>query len=376
MTTETQVYRDLQRHLDRLPIGFPATESGVEIRILKHLFTPEEASLAMQLSMLPEPLTRIHKRVRKSGVSTEELEQSLEQMVRKGLVMSRTRDGKTRYSNEMLAIGMYEHQVDRMAQGFVEDMLQYLDEGFGAELYRTKIPQLRTVPIERGVPQEYGVATYDSIREIVGAVEGQIVVANCICRQAKDRVGESCRQTELRETCLIFGHAAEHYLEMGLARSITKEEALAILSKAEDAGLVLQPINSQRPEAVCCCCGDCCGLLMAAKKFPKPSELYATSYYAEVDAERCNACASCVDRCQLQAAKLLNDVCAVDRDRCIGCGVCVASCTLKAIQLRKKETAPAPPASTGILYKNILTRKIGRWQMVKVGVKRLARMQV
>jgi len=376
MATETQVYRDLQRHLDRLPIGFPATESGVEIRILRHLFTPEEASLAMQLSMLPEPLTRIHKRVRKSGVSIEELEQSLERMVRKGLVMSRTRDGKTRYSNEMLAVGMYEHQVDRMAQGFVEDMLQYLDEGFGAELYRTKIPQLRTIPIERGIPQEYGVANYDSIREIVRAVEGQIVVANCICRQAKDRVGESCRQTDLRETCLIFGHSAEHYLDMGLARSITKEEALAILSKAEEAGLVLQPINSQRPEAVCCCCGDCCGLLMAAKKFPKPSELYATSYYAEVDAERCNACESCVDRCQLQAAKLLNDVCAVDRDRCIGCGVCVASCTLKAIHLRKKEAESVPPVSTGILYKSILTRKIGRWQMVKHGVKRLARMQV
>jgi electron transport complex protein RnfB len=375
MTTETQVYRDLQKHLDRLPVGFPATESGVETRILKHLFTPEEASLAMRLSMLPEPLTRIHKRVRKSGVSIQVLEQSLERMVQKGLVMSRTRDGRKYYSNEMLAIGMYEHQVDRMPQGFVEDMLQYLDEGFGAELYRTKIPQLRTVPVEQGVSQEYGVATYDSIREIVGAVEGQIVVANCICRQAKDRVGESCRQTELRETCLIFGHAAEHYLEMGLSRSITKEEALAILSKAEDAGLVLQPINSQRPEAVCCCCGDCCGLLMAAKRFPKPSELYATSYYAEVNAERCNACGSCVDRCQLQAAKLLNDVCAVDRDRCIGCGVCVASCTLQAIRLRKKD-APVPPASTGILYKNILTRKIGRWQMVKVGVKRLARMQV
>jgi NAD-dependent dihydropyrimidine dehydrogenase PreA subunit len=314
--------------------------------------------------------------VRKTRVSIEELGRSLERMVLKGLVASRDREGETRYSNEMLAIGMYEHQVDRMPQGFVEDMLQYLDEAFGAELYRTRIPQLRTVPVERGVPQEYSVATYDSIREIVGAVEGQMVVANCICRQAKDRVGESCRQTDLRETCLIFGRAAEHYLDMGLARSITKEEALTILSQAQEAGLVLQPINSQRPEAVCCCCGDCCGLLMAAKMFPKPSELYASSYYAEVDAERCNACASCVDRCQLQAAKLVNDICAVDRDRCIGCGVCVTNCSVKAIGLRKKETAPVPPVSTGILYKKILTRKIGRWRMVKLGAKRLARMQV
>ena len=46
MTTANQTYRDLQKHLDELPIGFPPTESGVEIRILKHLFTPEEAEIA------------------------------------------------------------------------------------------------------------------------------------------------------------------------------------------------------------------------------------------------------------------------------------------------------------------------------------------
>ena len=61
MATEDQVYRDLQRHLDGLPIGFPVTESGVEIRVLKHLFTPKEAHVATRLSMFPEPLERIHK---------------------------------------------------------------------------------------------------------------------------------------------------------------------------------------------------------------------------------------------------------------------------------------------------------------------------
>ena len=43
MSTEIDVYRELQRHLDRLAIGFPSTESGVDLRILKHLFAPEEA---------------------------------------------------------------------------------------------------------------------------------------------------------------------------------------------------------------------------------------------------------------------------------------------------------------------------------------------
>jgi electron transport complex protein RnfB len=376
MTTESDVYRDLQRHLHRLPIGFPSAQSGVDIRILKHLFTPEEARMATQLSMLPEPLGRIHRRVKKSGVSVEELEQLLDRMAKKGIVLSRVRGGKKYYSNEMLAVGMYEHQVDRLTVDFAEDMLQYLDEEFATELYRTKIPQLRTIPVEKSIPQEHSVSTYDNIREIIGGTDGPIVVANCVCRQAKDIVGESCHQTDLRETCLIFRESAQSYLDMGLARPITRDEAFDILQKAEHAGLILQPINSQRPQAVCCCCGDCCGILMAAKKFPRPAELYATSYYAEVNAELCNGCQTCVDECQMQAAVWLGDVCQVNLDRCIGCGICVANCTSKAIRLHKKEVESLPPKSTGILHKNILSRKTGKRHMLKLAMKRLARLQV
>ncbi len=36
--TSDDIYRELQRHLDEMPVGYPRTESGVEIRILKHLF--------------------------------------------------------------------------------------------------------------------------------------------------------------------------------------------------------------------------------------------------------------------------------------------------------------------------------------------------
>jgi len=265
----------LQKHLDRLPIGFPATESGVEIRILKHLFTPEEVKIATQLSMLPEPLSRIYKRVQKRGVSIQELERLLDHMVDKGSIMMSKKDGEKLYGNAMLAIGMYEFQVERLTKDFAEDWLQYLDEAFAGEAGRTKIPQVRTIPIEKSIPQEYHVSSYDDVRQIVENIKGLIVVANCVCRQTKDVVGESCTKTDLRETCLLFGDGAQQYLDWGIARSITREEALDILRKAQEAGLVLQPQNTQRPEFVCCCCGDCCGMLAAVKKFPHLAESYA-----------------------------------------------------------------------------------------------------
>ena len=38
-----EVYLELREFLDRLPGGFPATDIGVEMKILRKLFTPEGA---------------------------------------------------------------------------------------------------------------------------------------------------------------------------------------------------------------------------------------------------------------------------------------------------------------------------------------------
>ena len=46
------IYRNLQKRLDTYSIGFPATDSGVEIKILKELFSPEDAE--MFLGMTPK----------------------------------------------------------------------------------------------------------------------------------------------------------------------------------------------------------------------------------------------------------------------------------------------------------------------------------
>ena len=44
----------MREFLDTLPAGFPAAPSGVELKILKKLFTEEEAALTMQLRNDPE----------------------------------------------------------------------------------------------------------------------------------------------------------------------------------------------------------------------------------------------------------------------------------------------------------------------------------
>ena len=378
MNAETETYRDLQKHLDKLPVGYPTTESGVEIRILKHLFTPEEAKIAVQLSMIPEPVRRIHKRVKKTGVSTKELEQKLDHMVDKGSILLSKKDGEKFYSVIPLALGSFEFQLERLTKDFAQDMKQYLEGEFGEEMFRTNIPQLRTIPVEKSIPtpDKYQVSTYDYIRQIIENSEGTIAVINCVCRQAKDVIGESCTKTDLRETCILFGGNTEYYLSHGIGRTISKEEALNILEKSQEAGLVLQPENTQHPGFVCCCCGDCCGILTTVKRFPRPAESYATNYYSVVDPDLCNGCGTCVERCQLEARAIVSGVATVNLDRCIGCGICVANCESNASQLKKKEVELLPPKDTDALYTKIMTKKVGKWNMLKMGAKILLRLRV
>jgi electron transport complex protein RnfB len=71
----TEVYERLAQFLDELPAGFPKSESGVEMRILRRLFSPEEAELAMHLTLLTEEARVI---ARRAGIPVDEAARRLE----------------------------------------------------------------------------------------------------------------------------------------------------------------------------------------------------------------------------------------------------------------------------------------------------------
>ena len=97
----------------------------------------------------------------------------------------------------------------------------------------------------------------------------------------------------------MFGSMGQYYLDRGMGRKITLEEATAILTKCHEAGLVTQPATSQNPSGMCNCCGDCCGVLRALNKHPKPAEMVFSNHFATVVTDSCTGCETCLDRCQM-----------------------------------------------------------------------------
>lgn len=279
-------------------------------------------------------------------------------MAKKGIVYSKTENGESYYANTLFLIGIYEHQVNRLDKEFLTDFLNYLNQGMGLEIFGTKISQFRTIPVERSLEYHNEVANYDELRKIVKDSEGLISLANCICRQATDLLGHPCKVTNRRELCMGFGQMAQHYIDHGWGREISKEEALSVLRKNEEEGLILQAGNSLRPGFICSCCGCCCPVIKGTKTFPRPVQFFSANYYAKVDKEACTGCETCIQRCQMDAIKIVKESAKVNLKKCIGCGNCVATCPEEAIQLIKKEEEIKPFPTTDDLYDKILERKL------------------
>ncbi len=355
------LYRNLQKHLDKFPIGFPATESGVDIELLQYLFNEEEAQIAAKLNLIPEPASKIIKRLKPMGIELVDLEASLKTMEEKGIINCHLkRDGSRFYHAAFLAIGIFEFKVEMMTKEFYQLFKRYLDEAFLDELLKTKIPQLRTIPTEGAITPELPIMPYDHVRQLVEGFNKEISVAKCVCKIGEDTIGHTCKVTDEREICLMFGSAARKYERLGWGRLITKKEVHKILEKAEKAGLVVQPSNTKKLFAICLCCGCCCEILTSTKPLENPVQYFATNYLAKVDQEACEGCKVCEKRCQMDAVSVIDKTASIDVTRCIGCGICVPTCKSKAMRLTRKEEVQEPPKDGTRLYLDIMKKKVGR----------------
>jgi len=277
--SEDLIYRELQKYLNSLPIDYPETKSGVEIRILKHLFTPEEAEIALNLKIIPQEPKALFRPFKKKGWTLEQFSEALLTMAKKGSInWIRRRDGTNYYSIAFLIAGFYDYQIDRLTKELADDFFQYLDEGFYSAMLENGVLQMRTIPIEKSISLEYHVSNFDEIKTVIEDVDKTLYLSPCICRQSKEVQGQACNHPV--ETCISIGVNPRIFLEQG--REITKEEALDVLRKTQDMGMVICPSNAQKPFMICSCCGCSCFVLSNLKKYANPAQYVNSNFFVVV----------------------------------------------------------------------------------------------
>jgi Pyruvate/2-oxoacid:ferredoxin oxidoreductase delta subunit len=337
------IFRQLRKRLDGYSLGFPATDSGIELEILKELFTKEDAEMFLNLSQKLETPEDVARRI---GRPSDQVAAHLSDMFKKGLLFRLKKGDAVKYGAIPFVHGLFEFQVANLKPHMADMVEKYMQEGFHGAIAKGATAFLRTIPVHRTVEVMHNVAAYEDASEILRKAR-KIVVTDCICRKQKQLVGQGCDKP--LEACFMFGSMGQYYVDKGMGREIGVDEALRILTEAQEAGLVTQPATAQNPGGMCNCCGDCCGVLTSLKRHPKPAEIVFSNYYAVVDRVECSGCETCLERCQMEAIKMNEDELAeINLDRCIGCGLCVATCPQDAIELIPKPEARrrTPPVNS------------------------------
>ncbi len=332
------IYVKLREKIDQYSVGLRSTETGSEMKILKQLFTEDEAAIYLGMTRSLESAKTVASRL---GMDADYVKKNLDDMTEKGLTFPRTRDGVRYYAAAPFMHGFFEHQIFRKQKDPAVAPL-FEDYIMGGFLPRTA--SMRTVPVMMEVNIKDTVLPFDDVKAMIQSRE-KIGLFRCACNYHVAQLGSDCKRPA--EVCLAFDFYAEYVIdEMKYGRWITRDEAMKVLEDSEKAGLVHQTAGDLRnTEAVCNCCPECCTVLRRVKMFPKPAALKNTNYKLEQNASACTLCTVCLDRCPMEALTLEDDEIKINRDRCIGCGLCTTTCEFKALSLVKKPEAEvkAPP---------------------------------
>jgi ferredoxin len=187
-----------------------------------------------------------------------------------------------------------------------------------------------TVPINVTFEGKQKILSMPQVERILRASRS-IAITDCQCRT---RV-KGCDAPV--DVCLSLNDEAEEKVKDGTGKKVSLREALATLRRGNEAGLV-HVAYANRGDGkliyICSCCSCCCYSFAAMQKFGFNDAVMSSEMIAVQDADLCNDCGDCIDRCHFKARVMMEDKRLIfEKDKCSGCGLCVTSCTSGAISL-------------------------------------------
>lgn len=345
-------YEQLREILDSHPSTAPKGDAIDEI--LRMLFTPEEAAIAVKMNFKPKSPTNL---AQATGVTENETEGRLESMANKGVIFSKNKDGKKLYGLVPLIPGVFEFPFMKGGGSPMHDRLAglweaYHHESLGASFAGNPTPMMRVVAVEKSVTPQDQIHPHEEVKHLIEN-SNYIALTKCACRVSVAKCDKP------KEVCLIFDGVGEFLVERGFARKISKEEGIKVLDQAEAAGLVHTSNNSaDKASVICNCCPCCCTILRGRTQLNHPHAFEPSRFAALVNSGDCVACGVCADeRCPMQAIEVGEDVAFVHEEKCIGCGLCVSTCAAGAMGLIERKQIPPVPATTQDMAVKVLQEK-------------------
>jgi Pyruvate/2-oxoacid:ferredoxin oxidoreductase delta subunit len=190
----------------------------------------------------------------------------------------------------------------------------------------------KVVPVSESFNQKQWVLPTEQVIEILGKVKS-VAVQNCECRTHYRRCDNPL------EVCILLNEVVDTFVRNGKARQVDLTEAVEILKRANESGLVHLSLYMPDHEmfALCSCCPCCCHELQIVTQFARKDLMIHSEYVAATIAENCLHCGACVDRCVFGARVFRDGKMEYNTGACLGCGLCVTTCPAEAVSMKMRD---------------------------------------
>ncbi len=360
----SDVYIRLAEHLKNLIMGYPYSDALLDM--LREMFNPVEAGVALAIpnDLAPLEVAAADRIASRADLPKSQVLSVLASLAGRNMIYSASApDGTPGYSLLQVGYGMpqtffWGGQRNETAKKMAGLVVKYFSVPVTREVYggaATKTYTYTPAGLSMQVPMQ-GVMPNEQMGAIVEAAE-KIGLANCPCRMSASILGRTdC--THSIEVCLKYDEMAEFVISRGLARQISKDEAMNLLARCEKEGLVHMVDNAGgQIKHTCNCCGHYCWNvgIIHRRKIPR-DQLMAVYFTRETELEECIGCGACAEICPVRAVQMVNGLPQVDLDWCIGCGVCAVSCPAHVISIIRR-TPDRAPATFSDLHEKIRREK-------------------
>jgi NAD-dependent dihydropyrimidine dehydrogenase PreA subunit len=358
-------YEKLAKHLSRLGMGYPQTETLVEL--LEENFSEIEAEVALAIptGVIPLSPVRLDDILKTVDLSRKKLSEILDDMVGKGLLFSGPLEsGEKGYALQQVGFGFpqaffWKGEDTPRTREMAGKITKYFNRQVTAAAYSGQTKPFRYIPVDQSLTPELQAVYPLHMMEQVIEKAGRIALAHCPCRVSYKLLGKECSHPE--EVCMKFDEMADYLIDRGIGRSISKEEAQEVIRKSDEAGLVHFVDNTENGiKHNCNCCGCACWNVGNIRRRKIPRDVIMAAYFIRTtDEDQCAQCGACVDICPVDALRMEEGPPLVDHEWCIGCGVCATVCPTGSVrlELRPDKGAELPEADWTRLHKRILKEK-------------------
>ncbi|NHJ23154.1 MAG: hypothetical protein EAX89_01165, partial [Candidatus Lokiarchaeota archaeon] len=281
---EDDPYEVILNNMREYPSDIPTVDGKISEAFreyIKILFTPEEAMIAQYLTVKPQSVNVISKKIEKSK---EETKRILEDMTKTGIIQDIGGYSYFLAMAHLLNMGFkYSRTLKRLGKKGAELYQQFfIDEKFYKRYESSDkgTSLTRVVPVNLTIDHQSTISNAEEIHDIIENCMGPIVITDCPCRKRTETLAiRECKDKfPIEDTCFQVGLFGQYFLRRGEGKELSRKDAHDMVNVLAKMGLVFTTENIKSPihQVICSCCACCCALLRGMTRFEDKNE-YCTA---------------------------------------------------------------------------------------------------